>query len=126
MNNTTPRTNVEIILELDTIADIVEYDIKTWERTMKTHLKWAEAENALWDLSQSCDAEERRLIDEANTRLDAIRTRCTTELRYWADRLDRNMARYDMLRETLEKEHDEPYYPERGYHPQWPGKKVNS
>lgn len=124
MNNTTPRTNVEIIRELDTIADIVEYDIKIWERTMKTHLKWAEAENALWDLSQHCDAEERRLIDEANTRLDVIRNRCTTELRYWAKRLDDNMERYDTLRECLEKEHDEPYYPERGYHPQWPGKKV--
>lgn len=126
MNNTTPRTNVEIIRELDTIADIMEYDIKIWERTFKTHLKWAEAENALWDLSQQrLEPEERRLIGEANDRLDLVRTRCTTELTYWAKRLDENMARYDTLRECLEKEHDEPYYPERGYHPQWPGK-VNS
>ena len=124
MNNTTPRTNVEITIELDTIADIVDHDIKIWERNMKTHLKWAEAENALWDLSQSCDAEERRLIDEANTRIDTIRNRCTNELRYWAERLDKSMERYNTLLETLEKEHDESYRPERGYHPQWPGKKV--
>ena len=124
MNNTTPRTNVEITIELDTIADIVDHDIKIWERNMKTHLKWAEAENALWDLSQSCDADERRLIDEANTRIDTIRNRCTNELRYWAERLDKSMERYNTLLETLEQEHGEPYYPERGYHPQWPGKKV--
>jgi len=111
------NTNTAISIQLDTIADMLEYDIINYEKTSKKIGNLYEAVDQIY-----------KSLGSNNPVMAAIQhelTTLNTECDYWCKRTDKNFDRYNDLIEEL-KTRGENYIPERGsdWKPKWFTKEV--
>ena len=102
------NTNTLISIQLDTLADLLEWDIKQYEKTSRKVGNLYEASDQI-----------RKTLGKESASLTALEqdiTTLNTECDYWCERCDKNFSRYEGLISEME-DRGETYIPERG--PDW-------
>jgi hypothetical protein len=106
-------TNDNISIRLDTLADILDHDIKQYEKVSKK----------IGDLYEASDLIYRTLgrTNPAYLALEQEITTLNTESDWRAERNAKNTNRYWSLVEEYEEQYEENYIPERGanWEPNW-------
>ena len=107
------NTNDMIGTQLDTLADLLDWDIKQYEKVSKK----------IGNLYEAVDQVYKTLGTE-NPAMAALQhelTTLNTECDYWAERCDNNFDRYERLIEEYLDDTGMDYIPERGadWKPKW-------
>ena len=103
------NTKTNITIQLDTLADLLEWDIKQHEKTARKIGNLYEASDQIL-----------KTLGKENAALIAVAheiTKLNTELKYWVKRCDKNFNRYNDLIDEVYECLGENYIPERG--PDW-------
>jgi hypothetical protein len=109
MNN----DNTNISSRLDTLADILDHDIKWYHKVADKAVDLRDASNVIL-----------RHLGRENPAFVAVEQEImtlNTEEEYWSNRNDDNVVRYWELVEEYEEQYEENYIPERGanWKPAW-------
>ena len=103
------NTNTVISIQLDTLADLLEWDIKQYEKTSRKVGNLYEASDQI-----------RKTLGKESASLTALEQEITTlntECDYWCERCDKNFSRYEQLIRAYYDTNAVKYIPERG--PDW-------
>lgn len=106
-------TNTNIGIQLDTLADLLDWAINQYEKVSKKIGNLYEAVDQIYK-SLGCD-------NPAMTALQHELTTLNTECDYWCDLCDKNFERYEDLIDEYLDTHGTDYIPERGadWKPKW-------
>ena len=107
------NTNDMIGTQLDTLADLLDWDIKQYEKVSKKIGNLYEAVDQIYK-SLGCDNPAMIAVQHELTTLN-------TECDYWCERTDKNFERYEQLIRAYLDTYGTDYIPERGadWKPKW-------